>query len=94
MLDDFPMKPQLCAPRLSPIQYVVYDPLSAKSLLIYFTNSPTTLPTTGAFVAAVKTAAGRDPTILGKPEKYMFEAITAIHSDIKPERTLMIGDRY
>ena len=45
-------------------------------------------------MAAVKTAAGREPTILGKPEKYMFEAITAIHSDIKPERTLMIGDRY
>ena len=49
---------------------------------------------TGAFVAAVKTAAGRDPTILGKPQKYMFDAVTAIHPDINPERTLMIGDRY
>ena len=48
---------------------------------------------TGAFVAAVQTAAGRDPIILGKPERYMFEAVMAIHTDIKPERTLMIGDR-
>ena len=48
---------------------------------------------TGAFVAAVQTAACRAPIILGKPEKYMFEAVTAIHPEIKPERTLMIGDR-
>lgn len=51
------------------------------------------LPGTGAFVAAVQTAACRKPIILGKPEKYMFEAVMAVHPNIKPERTLMIGDR-
>ena len=48
---------------------------------------------TGAFVAAVQTAACRKPIILGKPEKFMFEAVMAVHPNIKPERTLMIGDR-
>lgn len=51
------------------------------------------LPGTGAFVAAVQTAACRNPIILGKPERYMFDAVKAIHPDIVPERTLMIGDR-
>ena len=30
---------------------------------------------TGSMVAAVKTASGRDPVVLGKPSKFMFEVI-------------------
>lgn len=50
-------------------------------------------PGTGAFVAAATTAAGRDPIILGKPSTYMFEALTITHPEVKPDRTLMIGDK-
>ena len=45
------MKPQLCAPKLRPIQNVVYAVCFAW-ILMDLTNSPTTLPTTGTFVAA------------------------------------------
>ena len=45
-------------------------------------------------VAAVKTAAGREPVVLGKPSKFMFEIVQKRHPDIIPERTLMIGDRW
>ena len=45
-------------------------------------------------VSAVATAAGRDPVVMGKPSPMMFEAVKKVHPDIKPERTLMIGDRY
>lgn len=51
------------------------------------------VPGTGAFVAAVETAACRKPTILGKPSKYMFEIIQHRHPGVDPARTLMIGDR-
>jgi len=50
------------------------------------------LPGTGAFIKAIETSAGREPTVLGKPEKFMFEAITDCHK-IDPSRTIMIGDR-
>lgn len=45
-------------------------------------------------VAAVATAAGRQPVVLGKPSKFMFEIVQKRHPGILPERTLMIGDRY
>ena len=47
---------------------------------------------TGAFIKAIETAAGREATVLGKPEKFMFEAISDVHK-IDPKRTIMIGDR-
>lgn len=45
-------------------------------------------------VAAVATASGRQPVVLGKPSKFMFEIVQKRHPGILPERTLMIGDRY
>ena len=51
-----------------------------------------TVPADGAFVATVQTATGRSATTLGKPNRYMFEAIKALHPGITAERTLMIGD--
>ncbi|XP_023330010.1 glycerol-3-phosphate phosphatase isoform X2 [Eurytemora carolleeae] len=50
-------------------------------------------PGTGSMVAAVETAAGRKPIILGKPNPLMFEIVQKRHPSVKPERTLMIGDR-
>jgi len=51
------------------------------------------IPGTGSMVAAVATAAGRQPVVLGKPSKFMFEIVQKRHPGILPERTLMIGDR-
>lgn len=51
------------------------------------------IPGTGSMVAAVKTAAGREPVVLGKPSRFMFEIVQKRHPSIVPERTLMIGDR-
>ena len=48
---------------------------------------------TGAMVAAVTTAAGRQPVVLGKPSRFMFEIVQKRHPSIQPARTLMIGDR-
>jgi len=50
------------------------------------------LPGTGAFIGAVEVASGREATILGKPEKFMFQAIKDTHM-IDPARTIMVGDR-
>ena len=52
------------------------------------------IPGTGSMVAAVKTAAGREPVVLGKPSRFMFEIVQKRHPSIVPERTLMIGDRF
>ena len=52
-----------------------------------------TAPCTGSMVAAVATASGRQPVVLGKPSKFMFEIVQRRHPGIQPERTLMIGDR-
>jgi len=51
------------------------------------------IPGTGAMVKAVSTAAGREPFVVGKPNRFMFDAVAMQHPSIKPERTLMIGDR-
>jgi len=51
------------------------------------------IPGTGSMVAAVKTASGREPIVLGKPSKFMFEIVQKRHPGVVPERTLMIGDR-
>ncbi|XP_078670202.1 glycerol-3-phosphate phosphatase-like [Branchiostoma floridae x Branchiostoma belcheri] len=50
------------------------------------------IPGTGCILAAVHTAADRDPVILGKPSKFMFEVIKERH-DLDPNRTMMIGDK-
>lgn len=48
-------------------------------------------PGTGAVLAAVETASGREATIGGKPERHLFElALEAIGC---PERVAMVGDR-
>ncbi len=47
----------------------------------------------GSVLAAATTAACRDPVILGKPSTYMFEALMITHPEVKPSRTLMIGDK-
>ena len=51
------------------------------------------VPGSGTVVAAATTAAGRNPVILGKPSPFMFEALMITHPEVKPERTLMIGDK-
>jgi len=50
------------------------------------------LPGTGAFIKAIEVASGREATILGKPEAFMFQAIKDTHN-VDPARTIMIGDR-
>ena len=52
------------------------------------------LPGTGSLVIAIITASRRQPKILGKPDKYIFEAVQKDFPEIRPERTLMIGDKY
>jgi 4-nitrophenyl phosphatase len=50
------------------------------------------LPGAGALIAVVEIATGVKPTIIGKPERYIFdEAIRRLHAD--PASTLMVGDR-
>jgi len=51
------------------------------------------IPGTGSMVAAVATASGRKPVVLGKPSKFMYEIVQTRHPEIVAERTLMIGDR-
>ncbi|ODN02003.1 Phosphoglycolate phosphatase [Orchesella cincta] len=49
-------------------------------------------PGTGTFVNAVKTAAGREPVVMGKPEPFPFEYVQRKHN-LQPNRVLMVGDR-
>lgn len=51
------------------------------------------VPGTGSMVAAVETAAGRKPLVLGKPSPFMFDIVRRRHPAVQPARTLMIGDR-
>ena len=49
-------------------------------------------PGAGSLLAALKTATDRQPLVIGKPNKPMFEA--ALHTlGTEPQNTLMIGDR-
>ncbi|KNC86747.1 hypothetical protein SARC_01126 [Sphaeroforma arctica JP610] len=49
-------------------------------------------PGTGAMLALLKAATGRDPLVTGKPNKPMRDVV--LHKfDLDPSRTLMIGDR-
>jgi len=58
-----------------------------------FSRAGLKLPGTGSMVAAVETAAGRKPIVLGKPNPLMFEIVKSRHPSVTPARTLMIGDR-
>jgi 4-nitrophenyl phosphatase len=63
------------------------------------TNPDRTFPTergvgpgNGAILAALETATGRPPTIVGKPEPHLFvEAMTRLA--VPPEQSLVVGDR-
>lgn len=56
-------------------------------------NRKLLVPCAGAFVKFVCSAVGRQPCVLGKPEKRFFEdCITSVQPDITPERCVMIGD--
>ncbi len=63
------------------------------------TNPDRTFPTergigpgNGAILAALETATGRPPIIVGKPEPHLFvEAMTRMA--VPPEQTLVVGDR-
>ncbi len=52
-----------------------------------------TLPGTGPILSAVATTAGREATVLGKPSEAVFRAVTKRFPDVRPERTVVIGDR-
>lgn len=47
----------------------------------------------GTILASIVAASGRSPTILGKPRAPMFDSIRLAFPDVKPNRTMMIGDR-
>ena len=50
------------------------------------------IPGTGAILAAIQTASGVEPLILGKPKPYMYE-LALQRLGIKPEQALVVGDR-
>ncbi len=83
----------------------VYDDLKRACLAIRAgaafigTNPDTTLPTEeglvpgcGALLAAITAATGTLPTVIGKPETYMF-TLCAERLGLAPSQVLMIGDR-
>ena len=47
----------------------------------------------GSTAKSIAMASGREPIVVGKPEKIMFETILRDHPCIKPERTIMVGDK-
>lgn len=64
------------------------------------TNRDATYPTeqglcpgAGSIVSAVKTASGKNPTTIGKPNRWIFNICTNILG-IDPVRTAVIGDRF
>lgn len=65
------------------------------------TNDDATYPTPhgpepggGAIVAAVSTASGVTPTVAGKPNPAMANAVRTRLVDFDPARTVMVGDRW
>ncbi len=63
------------------------------------TNPDTTLPTEeglvpgcGAMIAALVASTDVQPTVIGKPEKYMFE-LACQRLGLQPHEVLMVGDR-
>lgn len=72
--------------------------LNAGALFVA-TNGDTTLPTerglvhgNGAILAALKAATGLEPTIIGKPEPFLYQqALRRLGT--RPQETLAVGDR-
>ena len=50
------------------------------------------VPGAGSIIALIEAASGQSPTIIGKPERGMFDAALR-QLEARPEETLMIGDR-
>lgn len=48
---------------------------------------------TGALVNFVKTAATREPVVVGKPNTLSKDILEKTHGAFTAERTLMVGDR-
>ena len=84
---------------------VTYEKLKRATLLIrggarfVATNLDPTQPTdegllpgTGSLIAALRTASGVEPLVMGKPEPTMFQLAMA-QMDARPETTATIGDR-
>ncbi|CAL4095851.1 unnamed protein product [Meganyctiphanes norvegica] len=55
-------------------------------------NNPVIMLGVGAIAKCVETAAGREPTVIGKPSNTMFDILSESYN-IDPSRTLMMGDR-
>lgn len=51
-----------------------------------------TIPGTGALVKAVEACSLREAFVIGKPSRYMADAIVK-EQGLDPKRTIMIGDR-
>jgi 4-nitrophenyl phosphatase len=51
------------------------------------------IPGAGSIVAAIETATGVSPTVVGKPEPGLFEHGLRRLGDLPPEQVAMIGDR-
>ncbi|KJV07813.1 HAD-IIA family hydrolase [Methylocucumis oryzae] len=86
-------------------QTLTWDKLATASLNIRAgakfigTNADTTLPTehgithgNGAILAALQTATGVSPTIIGKPEPIMYQQAMSLLA-VPPNLTVAIGDR-
>lgn len=60
-----------------------------------FPDTKGLLPGTGVIVSAVATAAGRDPIVVGKPNRMVIDLIEREHFNgcWERERTLVVGDR-
>lgn len=89
------MDRQFCFDSLAAAQHA----LQQEDVLFVATNTDSTFPTAegflpgaGAMVAAVATAAGRQPVVMGKPGLALAAALARV-SGVAPERTLFVGDR-
>ncbi|XP_051924539.1 pyridoxal phosphate phosphatase [Hippocampus zosterae] len=51
------------------------------------------LPGSGSLMAALEVASGRKATVIGKPNRYMFECISSQFPGMDPAQCLMVGDR-
>jgi 4-nitrophenyl phosphatase len=84
---------------------LTYEKLKKASFLIQAgatfiaTNQDNSIPTpeglapgAGSLVSALKTASGKQPLVMGKPDAPMFEAALRL-VDTSAAQTLMIGDR-
>lgn len=58
----------------------------------YPTKDGGVIPLIGPLVAAIETASGRSPTIVGKPSSIMYQTLLQNGHAIHPKSTLMVGD--